>query len=274
VSLGRCRYASGTTLELLGNKVKKDIDIYHISLHDTSVMNTKPLSYQLFNKPLLYVALISVLLYFIEMGMGYSNSLESPAYFIWLERIAAVALTIELFWKQKVVDLYNEPIFGKVYLIIGIISVLPFYVGFFVPVEYLGVVRALRILRVLKLVEHSRSLRLVYLSFYRARKQLKPLILSWIMMAMFSAMVIHQAEKNVQKEFDSVLNSMYFSFVTATTIGYGDMSPITPTGRILTIMTSGLNLALFAGLIGIVGSSISTVMKEEEDETIDPLTLN
>ena len=216
------------------------------------------------------LALFSILLYFLEMSMGYAHSLASPWYFIWAERIIAVTLTVEIglrAWKRQ----YQQEIWGKPLLIIDLVSVIPFWVGFFVPVSMLGWIRSLRILRALKLLRYLRSLQLVYLSFYRAWKQLKPLLIAWTLVVVFCSAIIYQIERDVQDDFDKPLNCVYFSFITASTIGYGDMSPNTDVGKIATMTTSFVSLLLFAGMVGVVGSSIGDVMKEEEDETVDPL---
>lgn len=204
------------------------------------------------------------------MLLGYTNSLSSPPAFIWVERFCAGMLTWEGFIRLRQGD-YKQKIWGIPLAVIDVVSILPFWLGFFLPVHMLSWVRSLRILRSLKLLRHSRSLQLVYLSFYRCRKQLKPVFIAWLMVVAFSATVIFQIERNTQKEFDNGLNCVYFSVITASTIGFGDMSPQTDHGKISTMITSIVSLFLFAGMVGVMGSSICSVMSEEEDETVDPL---
>lgn len=235
------------------------------------IKNIKDNSNKTYKKSILVLALASVVAYILEMSMGYSNSLESPFGFIVFERFVATVLTIEIIYRLIHGD-YKQKIWGIPLFLIDIISILPFFLGFFVPTSMLGTIRSLRVFRVLKLLRYSRSLQLVYLSFYRSWNQLKPILISWLIVVIFSATTIHQIEKNTQKEFDNTLNCVYFSFITASTIGYGDLYPKTDTGKLATMATSIVSLLLFAGMVGVVGSSIQKVMEEEEDETIDPLT--
>lgn len=59
--------------------------------------------------------------------------------------------------------------------------------------------------------------------------------------------------------------------VTVATVGYGDLSPVTPIGRIIAMFTFVTALAIFAGILGVLGSSFFKVMEEEIDPNIDPL---
>ena len=83
---------------------------------------------------------------------------------------------------------------------------------------------------------------------------------------------MHQAEKEAQPEvFNSVFNTAWFTMVTVTTVGYGDISPSTVAGKIIAMMTFIPALAIFAGIIGVLGSSFIKVVEEEIDPNIDPL---
>ena len=83
---------------------------------------------------------------------------------------------------------------------------------------------------------------------------------------------MYQAERNAQPDaFDGIFNSLWFTVVTVTTVGYGDMSPVTTVGKILAMLTFLPSLAVFAGLIGIFSNVFSTVLEEELDPNVDPI---
>ena len=62
-----------------------------------------------------------------------------------------------------------------------------------------------------------------------------------------------------------------FTMVTVATVGYGDITPVTSIGRCITMFTFVTALAIFAGILGVLGASFFKVMEEEIDPTIDPI---
>ena len=220
------------------------------------------------NKPyLLYLAIISVALYIYELHLGCRHSLDAPTWLLWAERATAMIFTEELLWRIKSQkDYIKTPLFW-----VDLVSVLPFFVGFIVPMNWLEGVRALRVLRIFKAFRYCRSLQLVALGFYRVWRQLKALLYTAMMFMMLNAVLIFQIEKDVNPQFSNLLDCMWYSFVSTSTIGYGDISPSTELGKAVSVITLSLCLAIFAGLIGIIGGSLSKVMDEEIDPNINPL---
>lgn len=96
------------------------------------------------------LVLYSVGSYLIEVGTGTENSYESHWFFLWSERIVACIFSLEYIARFRPQE--NKP--GKYILsplgIIDLLSVLPFWLGFFVPLDWLSMIRTLRILRLLK----------------------------------------------------------------------------------------------------------------------------
>lgn len=229
---------------------------------------------------------VSVIAYMIELTTGSQHSLQGNPAFLWLERVVASIFTVEYFWrwidsmrKRRLIHLslrdqrasildYPTSALG----VIDLIAILPFWVGFFVPLAWLGLVRSLRILRLLKYFRYSRSLQLVALAWYRAWWQFKALGFAMFIFGLFSMAAMYQAERNAQPEaFDGIFNALWFTVVTVTTVGYGDMSPVTTVGKVLAMLTFLPSLAVFAGVIGIFSNVFSTVLDEELDPNVDPI---
>src|SRR5437868_7046086 len=90
---------------------------------------------------------LSVALYLIELQTGSVNSRQGHPLSLWTERVIASVLTLEYIVRLMLLGLrYARSPLG----LIDLAAVLPFWVGFFVPARWLGVVRALRVLRLLK----------------------------------------------------------------------------------------------------------------------------
>ncbi len=220
------------------------------------------------------LVLYSVGSYLIEVGTGTENSYESHSFFLWSERIVALALSLE--YIARLGSLKNDPI--KYILsplgIIDLLSVLPFWLGFFVPLNWLSMIRTLRVLRLLKFFRYSRSLQFIALAFYRAAFQLKALSFPILVVMIFSVVAMYEAEHAAQPEaFKSMFDSLWFTAVTITTVGYGDISPITVLGKIVAMFTFMSALSLFAGVVGILGSALTKVIEEQTDAKNDPILL-
>ncbi len=225
--------------------------------------------------------LLSVILYLVEeewsCHAGWNNSYESPFYFLWAERLIASFLTLEVIvrWWRSNPWYYGAPDTSypfNIWGIIDLIAIIPFWVGFFVPYAALEVIRTLRILRLLKFFRYSRSLQLTALKFYRAYHNLKGIAFSVGIIWLFFAVVCLKLEQNAQKEaFGSLMNTAWFTIVTGTTVGYGDMSPVTIWGKIFV----GLMLVPIIGTVGMAISAFNNafdrVQSLEDDPTVDPI---
>ena len=156
--------------------------------------------------------------------------------------------------------------------IVDLLSILPFWIGCFLPLEWFQLLRTLRVFWLLKFFRYSRSLQLVALGFYRALPALRPLGFAMLIIGLFCSVVIFETEHDAQPDkFGNMFDAVYFTMVTVATVGYGDLSPITILGRLTVMLTFVTGLAVFAGILGVVGASFFKVMDEELDPNIDPL---
>jgi hypothetical protein len=93
-----------------------------------------------------------------------------------------------------------------------------------------------------------------------------------LIIGLFCSVVIFETEHDAQPDkFGNMFDAVYFTMVTVATVGYGDLSPVTTLGRLTVMLTFVTGLAVFAGILGVVGASFFKVMDEELDPNIDPL---
>jgi voltage-gated potassium channel len=198
------------------------------------------------------LAVISVAAYFVEVGL----EMEGDLRFLILERCVAIIFTIELF-----IQLKRETAYWKTgEFIVDILSILPFYVGFFVPAQYLGIIRTLRVFRLLKLFWHNDSFTVMKNAFALAWPSVRNVGFCLICLALFCSAILFQVEPTT---FGSIGNTLYFVLTTITTIGFGDYSPKTGLGKAITIfLLYGPSLMVCGSLIGVVCSSYQTSLEQ------------
>lgn len=145
--------------------------------------------------------------------------------------------------------------------IVDFLAVFPYY--FFNDSQW---VRALRFLRIFRLLRRSRALARFAEAFVEARSELMVFGTTAFIMLFIAAAGIYQFEHEAQPEaFSSIPESLWWAVVTLTTVGYGDVYPITPLGRLFTGLVMIIGLGVVAGLTGVIASALTHVREEESD---------
>jgi voltage-gated potassium channel len=155
-------------------------------------------------------------------------------------------------WKGR-----KEYIFSF-YGLIDLISILPFYFQFLVPGLNLVILRMLRLTRLLKLSHYSTAIEDLVAAIYAERRSFSAVLYLLSIAIVASSSLLYYAEAEVQPEkLASIPHAIYWSIITLTTVGYGDVSPITTTGKIIAAVTAFLGVASLAIFSGIVASAFS-----------------
>ncbi|HEU0137609.1 MAG TPA: ion transporter [Flavobacterium sp.] len=147
------------------------------------------------------------------------------------------------------------------YGIIDLISILPMYLSFFVPgSKILSVVRALRLLRlfrVLNLVQFSGQASQLKLAINASKTKIIVFIYFILIISVLLGAVMYVVEPH-ESGFTSIPTSIYWCIVTLTTVGYGDIAPITPIGKIIASCIMILGYGIIAVPTGIVTAQLAT----------------
>ena len=190
----------------------------------------------------------------------------SPGLFWKIEAISVCIFTIEYglrVWSCTADPRYPHPIYGRARFVItpmallDLLAILPFYGGL------LGLSSLdLRILRTVRLL--ARTARLARLSsgfntlvrvVTAKRGELSTVIAVLLVLLLLTSSLMYFAEHEAQPDlFSSIPETMWWSIITLTTVGYGDVYPITVVGRILAGLMAVLGIGLFALPAGILGS--------------------
>lgn len=143
--------------------------------------------------------------------------------------------------------------------IVDLATIAPLYLSFLLP-DGLRVLVLLRLIRFFKLARYSPGMRSLVAALQSERKALGAtvVIIFGVILVMASAM--HIAEHQAQPDkFGSIPEAMWWAAVTVTTVGYGDVVPVTVAGRIIASLTAFMGLLMLALPVGIV----ATVFAEE-----------
>jgi voltage-gated potassium channel len=141
--------------------------------------------------------------------------------------------------------------------IVDLVSVLPFWFAFFVPSE-LRVILIFRIVRFLKLARYSPAIRSLLDALYSERRALFGCVLILLGTALIAASLMHLAERGVQPDkLGTIPDAMWWAIVTLGTIGYGDVVPVTPLGKIIASITIFGGLIMIALPVGIIATAFS-----------------
>lgn len=208
-------------------------------------------------------ALFSVAIIFIESGFGsqYHPTYEQWRLFLGLEIFVTLIFTIEYFLRVLTWPNPAKYVFSF-WGILDLVTTLPLYVMWLWPeigINYLVLWRALRtvrVLRVLKLLRFMPSLNIFWVAIVGARHQLMVFyFLIAIVMVVFGGLMY--GIEGPQNGFTTLSTSVYWAIVTATTVGYGDIAPHTPLGRIVASVLILIGYSVIAIPTGLITTQMS-----------------
>ncbi|RYH72539.1 ion transporter [Flavobacteriaceae bacterium 144Ye] len=182
------------------------------------------------------------------------------------ELFCVTIFTIEYLLRIYVADSKPKFIFSF-FGIIDLMAILPFYLSFGIDLRSLRALRFLRLFRILKLVRYNKAMN----HFTRALKSAKEEILLFVFITLiliyFAAVGIYYFENEAQPEhFSSIFDSLWWAIITLTTVGYGDVYPITVGGKIFTFFILLIGLGIVAIPTGIISSALTKSIDKKEVE--------
>jgi voltage-gated potassium channel len=157
--------------------------------------------------------------------------------------------------------------------VIDLLAIIPFYLQLFYPIDlgYLRVLRLIRVIRIFKLERYTNTVTLFSKVFKNKRDELLITLSVALILILISSILIYYLEHNVQPEaFPNVISAFWWAVVTLTTVGYGDIYPITAGGRILGGFIALLGIGLVALPTGIIGSGFMHELSNSKSEEYCP----
>ena len=141
--------------------------------------------------------------------------------------------------------------------LVDLFAILPFWFGFLLPDE-LRVILVLRIFRFLKLARYSPGVRSLLEALYDERRALGGCLMILGGATLIAASSMYMVERHVQPDkFGTIPDAMWWAIVTLATIGYGDVVPITVSGKLVAAVTIATGVVMIALPVGIIASAFA-----------------
>ena len=215
--------------------------------------------------------LVSISLFILEVGFyNTESSLTSPIAFLWAERIIATCFTVEYIYRM----FYHRG--GWKYILswmgfLDALSIIPFWIGFAVHGKALHIIRAFRVLRLFKLYRYSLTMQSMARGLFAEWRSLRAIGKVVFAVLLFFGTIIFEVERLAQPDkFSSLWDGIWFSVVTITTVGYGDLYPVTPLGRCVTALLMIIGVGIVGALFSTIGNAINYDKNQEINATVKP----
>lgn len=228
-----------------------------------TVEQNTTLSGRVFNVVIQVLIIVSLVSFSIETLPRLTN--ETHQLLRYIEIGTVTAFTIEYLLRILVADRRLTFIFSF-FGLVDLAAILPFYLATGLDLRSIRVVRLLRLFRVFKLVRYSKAIQRFHTAFLIAKEELALFFMVATMLFYFAAVGVYYFENSAQPElFASVFHSLWWAVITLTTVGYGDVYPVTIGGRIFTFFVLMIGLGIIAVPTGILASALSKARDMESE---------
>jgi len=175
-----------------------------------------------------------------------------------LAEVGTVAVfTVEYVLRIVVADRPLRFVFSF-YGLIDLAAILPFYLATGLDLRSIRAVRLFRLVRMFKLARYSAAMRRFGEAFRIAREELVLFLGGSALLLYLAAVGIYYFEHTAQPEaFSSVFDALWWAVATLTTVGYGDVYPVTAGGKVFTGFVLFIGLGIVAVPAGLVASALS-----------------
>lgn len=219
---------------------------------------------RIFNVLIYSLILLSIITFSIETLPDLDGKIRDV--FALLQKITVAVFTLEYALRLYVADNKVRYIFSF-YGIIDLAAILPFYILSGLDLRSLRAFRMLRLFQTLKLLRYNKAMHRFSKAFTIAREELVLFCAVTLVLLYLSAVGIYYFENEAQPEaYESVFHSLWWVVATLTTVGYGDVYPITLWGRLFTFVILMIGLGIVAVPAGLLASALSKVRVDEQEE--------
>ena len=209
-----------------------------------------------------------ILLSIVSFSISTLPDLDSQIYEVLdvVERITVVIFSME--YVLRIFAAKNRLKYAfSFYGIIDLLAIAPFYFNWFFDLRFIRVFRLLRLFRVLKLLRYHKAINRFHVAFRYVKEEIILFLIISVILIFVTSAGIYFFEHEAQPEiFKSVFHSTWWAMVTLTTVGYGDVYPITVGGKIFTFFVLMIGIGFITVPAGLVATALTKARKDEELE--------
>jgi voltage-gated potassium channel len=231
-----------------------------------------------YNRYFDYFISILIVLNIVAISIDSLSNLneETRQFLRGFEIFSVIVFTIEYILRLCVADLIfprkSKPasIMAFIFSPLGLMdlfAILPFYLPVLIKVDlrFIRVFRLFRFIRIFKITRYNNALKLIADVFRDKKTELSMTFFSAFVILIVSSFLMYYVEGNAQPDkFPDVFSGMWWAIVTLTTIGYGDVFPITTLGKILSGIVSVLGIGLIALPTGILSAGFIELLNKKK----------
>ncbi len=242
----------------------------------TSEPQTKGIGNLFFNFFLMALIVANVIMVILESIQWIY--LPNELFFNTFEMISLAIFTVEYIlrlWTCTEKPQYQMAIQGRVnyaktpMAIIDLLAIIPFYLPFLIPIDlrFLRILRLFRLIRLFKLGRYSYALNLLKRSFTKEKEILIISFFILIILLIMASSLMYYVEYEAQPDtFSSIPTTMWWAIATLTTVGYGDIYPITPLGKFIGAFIAILGIGMFAIPTGVLATAFIEEIQNKNGE--------
>jgi voltage-gated potassium channel len=189
------------------------------------------------------------------------------------ELVSIAVFTLEYLLRLWIAPLdphYAHPVWGRIryafsaMALVDLVAILPAFLPMFFAIDlrFLRLLRILRLFRLFKLSRYIRSMDLLDDVIRAKREQLLVTVVMIAILLLFASSLMYVVENEAQPDkFTDIPSAMWWGVATITTVGYGDVFPITPLGKLLGAFVAFLGIGMFALPTSILASGFTEIIE-------------
>ena len=225
---------------------------------------------------------VIITLIIINIALVIADTFNMPAWYTKfssvVETASSIAFTVEYLLRMWVSDIeYSDsnPFVARIryffsfLALIDLFAILPFYLPFFLGGEMrvLKAIRLIRVFRIFKFGRYTGAMQIIGTVFKRKSHQLvSSMVVIFILMVIASVLIYNVENKAQPDVFQNAFSGLWWAVATFTTVGYGDIFPITALGKILSALIAMLGIGLVAVPTGIISAGFIELSEKKEKE--------
>ena len=234
--------------EIIGKAESKDVasSIYDVFMLLTIAISLVPLFFKKDNQTFRIIDKVTVTIFIIDYLLRWITADYK------LKKKPVVAMILYPFTFMAIIDL------------VSILPSLSVINQGFKALRALRMIRALRVIRVFKVARYSKSFRIIGNVLRKSKEPLIAVCVLALGYIFISALIIYNVEPD---SFGNFFDAVYWATVSLTTVGYGDIYPVSTLGRTITMISSIFGIAIVALPAGIITAGYMSEISEKKDES-------